>query len=97
MKSHQSLLKRITKLGLLLMMGVSMSACSGDQKWKEEVQLSDGRIIVVERELLTEAGGDEWAFNHSGTKPKEYLIRFEYPNGTGKMIEWHSIKNGYLA
>lgn len=92
MNTPQTLLQRVTKLGLVLMMGVSMSACSGDQKWKEEVQLSDGRIIVVERELLTEGGGDEWALNRSGSKPKEYRIRFEYPVGSGKMVEWRSIK-----
>ncbi len=87
-----TLLKRITKLTMMLMMGVSMSACSGDQKWEEEVQLSDGRVIVVERELLTESGGDEWALNRSGSKPKEYRIRFEYPEGSGKVVEWKSIK-----
>ncbi len=92
MSALHTTLKRITKFGLILMMGVSMAACSGDQKWKEEVQLSDGRIIVVERELLTEAGGDEWAVNRSGSKPKEYRIRFEYPAGSGKMVEWRSIK-----
>ena len=63
------------------MMGISMSAeaglfglFGGSNKWKEEVQLSDGRIITVERELLSEAGGDEWASNRSGSKPKEYRI-----------------------
>jgi hypothetical protein len=85
-------LQRITRLGLILMMGVSMSACSSDQKWKEEVQLSDGQVIVVERELITESGGDEWALNRSGSKPKEYRLRFEYPEGSGKLIEWKSIK-----
>jgi len=39
--------KQITKLGLLLMIGVSMSACSKD--WKEEVLLHDGKKIIVER------------------------------------------------
>jgi hypothetical protein len=88
----QALLQQIAKLGLILMMGISMSACSGDQKWKEEVQLSDGRVIIVERELLTESGGDEWAINRSGSKPKEYRVRFEYPIGSGEIIEWRSIK-----
>lgn len=82
----------ITKLGLILLMGMSMSACSSDQHWKEEVQLSDGRVIVVERDLITESGGDEWAINRSGSKPKEYRIRFEYPEGSGKTIEWKSTK-----
>lgn len=44
-----TLLKRITKLTMILMMGVSMSACSGDQKWKEEVLLHDGSKLIVER------------------------------------------------
>lgn len=81
-------LKRITKLGLVLTMVVTMSACS--KNWKEEVQLSDGRVIVVERELLTESGGDEWAVNRSGSKPKEHRIKFEYP--AGQLVEWRSIK-----
>jgi len=47
MRTNQLWLKRITKLGFLLMMGVSMSACSKD--WKEEVLLHDGKNIIVER------------------------------------------------
>lgn len=93
MRTHQLWLKQITKLGFLLMMGVSMSACGfGSEKWKEEVQLGDGRVIVVEREMLTEAGGDEWAINRSGIKPKVYRIRFEHPGDAGKMVEWRSTK-----
>ena len=92
-RTRQGMIKQIAKFGLLLMMWVSLNACgSGSEKWKEEVQLSDGRIIVVEREMVREGGGDEWASNRSGSKPKEYRIRFEYPEGTGKMIEWKSIK-----
>ncbi|MBU1424425.1 MAG: YgdI/YgdR family lipoprotein [Gammaproteobacteria bacterium] len=86
------MLKRYASLGLLLVLSASLIACSSDQKWKEEVQLSDGKIIVVERELLTEGGGDEWALNRSGTKPKEYRIRFEYPIGSGMTVEWRSTK-----
>lgn len=99
MKATHPWLKQMMKLGFLLMMGASMSANAeffglfgGSEKWKEEVQLSDGRIIVIEREQINESGGDEWAFNRSGTKPKEYRIRFEYPDGTGKIIEWRSTK-----
>lgn len=77
---------------LALMLGSTMNACSSSENWKEEVQLSDGRIIVVERETLHEGGGDEWASNRSGTKPKERFIRFAHPDGSGKMIEWRSTK-----
>lgn len=49
MNSYHAMLKQITKLGLYLMMGIAMSACSKTMNWKEEVQLSDGQIIIAER------------------------------------------------
>jgi hypothetical protein len=85
--------RQLAKFGLMLMIGVSVSACgTGSEKWKEVVQLSDGHNIIVDREMTREAGGDELASNHSGSKPKAYYIRFEYPDGSGKSIEWHSTK-----
>jgi hypothetical protein len=86
------LLRALSIIGLILTLGMSMSACGGSESWKEEVQLSDGRIIVVDRELIREAGGDEWASNRTGSKPKEYRIRFSDPDGSGKTIEWRSTK-----
>lgn len=78
---------------LLLAIGVSLNAYgSSTEKWGEEVQLSDGRTIVVEREIILERGGDEWAHNRSGKKPREYRIRFPAPDGAGQTIEWKSIK-----
>ncbi len=85
-------MKRYAKLGLLLVLSACLWMCSSDPKWKEEVQLSDGRVIVIERELLTEGGGDEWALNRGGSKPKEYRVRFEYPVGSGTKVEWRSTK-----
>lgn len=96
MRINDGITRRFAKFAVLLMVGGSMSANAGlfgfgdNKKWKEEVQLSDGRVIVVERELLTESGGDEWAVNRSGSKPKEHRIRFEYP--AEQMVEWRSIK-----
>jgi hypothetical protein len=54
MRTPHGMLKHITKLGLILMMGVSMSACAGlfgmgGTSWKEEVLLHDGSKIIVER------------------------------------------------
>ena len=53
MNINNAILKRIAKLGLLLMLGVSMSAGAalfGHTKgWKEEVQLHDGRVLLIER------------------------------------------------
>ncbi|MDK9705615.1 MAG: hypothetical protein OEL83_01075 [Desulforhopalus sp.] len=64
----------------------------GSEKWKEEVQLSDGRIIVIHRETIREGGGDEISINSSGSKPKEHRIQFTNPDGSGKKIEWRSTK-----
>lgn len=85
-------------LTILLLVVTNMSVFGflfgfgGSEKWKEEVQLSNGRIIVIERETLNERGGDEWAFNRSGTKPKEYRLRFASLDVPGKTIEWQSTR-----
>jgi hypothetical protein len=92
-KTHNILFKQITKFGFLLIMGLSMTACgAGSKKWKEEVQLSDGKVIVIERELITKGGGDEWASNSGGVMPKEYRIEFNDLNDSGKTIKWISTK-----
>ena len=93
MKRRHSLKRVSCTLLLIAVMVLSMSACS--ESWKEEVQFTDGRIIVVDRELIREAGGDEWASNRGGTKPKEYRIRFDDPDSSGKMIEWRSTKSDF--
>ena len=53
MRTNHGMLKQITKLGFLLMMGVSMSADAGlfghTMSWKEEVLLHDGSKIIAER------------------------------------------------
>lgn len=92
MSNGYSMSRKFTTFSLALTLGVTMNACSSSDSWKEEVQLNDGRIVVVERETLHERGGDEWASNRSGTKPKEYRIRFAYPDGSGKMIGWRTTK-----
>ena len=89
----QLTLKPKSVICLLLATGVSVSACgSSGHKWDEEVQLSDRQVIVVERETLVERGGDEWASNRSGKKPREYRIRFAVPSASGQTIEWRSTK-----
>ena len=78
-------------LGLILCM--SMTSCgAGSEKWREEVQLRDGKVIMVDRELVLESGGDEWAANRRGVKPKENRLSFPNPDGSDKIIEWHSTK-----
>lgn len=79
-------------LGLVLIIGLSLTGCGSNIEWKEEVQLSDGKIIVVERDAIYVSGGAEWASNSSGSKINEYRIRFEYPIESKKMVEWRSLK-----
>ena len=85
--------KTLKTIGLALILGVSFTACgAGSIKWKEEVQLSDGKIIIVERETIYERGGDEWASNRGGSKANEERIQFADPNDSKKLIEWQSVK-----
>jgi len=77
-------LKRVTKLGLILMVGVSMSACS-TTSWKEEVLLHDGSKIIVERSQIRE-GRHEIG---QGPPIKEQSNTFT-PPGSNKPITWKS-------
>lgn len=97
---RKTILKTLNIFLPVIMLFASVTANAGlfgfgGEKWKEEVPLTDGRVVVVERELFNERGGDEWVFNRSGTKPKEYLIRFAHPDGSGKIIEWRSTKKDF--
>ena len=86
---HAPWLKQITKLGLLLMMGVSLSAEAGlfgfgGTSWKEEVLLHDGQKIIVKRSQSYGGRGEV------GQSPiKEHTISFELPN-SNKTIIWVS-------
>jgi hypothetical protein len=93
MSNEVWILKAFITIGLALILGASLTACgAGKTSWKEEVQLNDGKFIVVERDAIYVSGGAEWASNSSGSKINEYRIRFEYPAGSGKLLEWSSIK-----
>lgn len=90
MKVTHLWLKQMTKLGFLLMMGVSMSADAGlfgfgGTSWKEEVLLHDGSKIIVKRSQSR--GGS----HEIGQPPpvKEHTIFFTLPN-SGKSITWTS-------
>jgi hypothetical protein len=84
MKANYPWLKRVVKLGMFLMMGASMSACSATS-WKEEVLLHDGSKIIVKR-------SQSYGGRHEiGQSPpvKEHTITFSLPN-SGETISWTS-------
>ena len=84
MRANQQWLKRIAKLVLILMMGVSMSACSATS-WKEEVLLHDCSKIAVNR-------SQSYGGRHELGQPepiKEHSISFNLP-GSGRNITWTS-------
>jgi hypothetical protein len=89
MSASQTLLKRIMKLGLLLMMGVSMSTEAGllglvGDSWKEEALQHDGSKIVVERsQSYFFQALERWQ------RVKEHSITFT-PPGSNKAITWTS-------
>ena len=89
MKTNNTFFKQIAKLGLLLMMALSMSACSKTSSWKEEVLLHDGSKIIVDR--IVDRGGR----HEIGQQPpiKEQSLTFMMPK-TNESVTW---KSGFSA
>ena len=88
MRANRLWLKQITKLGFLLMMGVSMNTNAGlfgigSTSWKEEVLLHDGSKIIVTRTV--ERGGR----HEIGQQPpiKEQSLTFVLPS-TSESVIW---------
>ena len=79
----------------MFLAGISLAGCfassGGIEKWQEEVQLSDGRIIVIERETLRVGGGGSLT-HRVGSRPKEHLLRFTHPDKPEVKVEWRSVK-----
>jgi len=85
MRALHTILKRIAKLGLVLMTGASMSACSDTVSWKEEVQLHDGSKIIVTRSQSY--GGRHEVVQSAPIS--EHTISFTLPN-TNKPLSFKS-------
>jgi len=88
MSALHVLMRRIAKLGLILMMGVSMSVDAGliglgGTSWKEEVLLHDGSKIVVKRSV------DRGGRHEIGQQPpyKEQSLVFTLPT-TRESLTW---------
>jgi hypothetical protein len=82
MNTLHQILKVIKVIGLLLTLGISVSACAGNA-WKEEVLLHDGTKLIVERSVSR--GGR----HEIGQSPpfSEQRLTFTMP-GTGERVTW---------
>ncbi len=95
MKIHYEMLKQITTLGLLLMMGMSLSADAGwfgfgDKSWKEEVLLHDGKKIIVER---TEQLGNRPTLESRERQTLSETMTFTIPETSRQVIWKMSFRN----
>lgn len=96
----QSLWRSFVAALSLMMLGSGISGCTSttDLDWQEQVQLSDGRIIIVERELTLLGGAGRSFLPEMGTgKIDEERIRFPGSAGIDRTTEWHSTKRDYLT
>lgn len=84
------LMKRLTRLGLLLMMGASMNAYS--KGWKEEVQLHDGRVLLIERSFNL---GGYPSLDARERRPLDETITFTLPESNQKVV-WKTDYNNRL-
>lgn len=81
-----NLWQRVTKLGLILTVGLITSACASTTQWKEEVTLHDGQVIVLER--FSNLGAYPAIESHNRS-PLDETITFTLPK-SGKTISWRT-------
>ncbi len=80
----------VLRLILLCMPVVTMVGCNRmSESWKEEVRLSDGRLIVVKRTAKGTITRDI-AMRATGWKPKETTLRIAQVEGAAKPPVWRS-------
>ncbi|GAB5604257.1 hypothetical protein [Sideroxyarcus sp. TK5] len=83
MSKQNGMIKQIATLGLVLLLGSTISACSSSMQWKEEVKLHDGQVIVAERYYTL--GGFAYLDSRERT-PLEETVTFNLPDN--KSIVW---------
>lgn len=81
---------RILGLTLLCALVLATASCSRmSQSWKEEVRLSDGRLIVVKRTAKGTMLRD-MAMRPTGWEPGETTVRIPHTDGDVKPPVWRS-------
>jgi hypothetical protein len=67
---------------------LSLSACAETLKWKEDVRMLDGRVIVVTQEKRC-GGGDYKAKTDATCLAREAWVTINLPEISNKEIVWH--------
>ena len=80
--------KRWLTSAMALSIVTLLTACSKTVQWKEEVQLNDGRIIVVTQKKRCE-GGDYSAKTGATCIARESWLMINLPEFSEKEILWH--------
>ncbi len=93
MNANGRMILIFTRTATLFAMLFVVSGCSKTVSWAEEVKLSNGKTMTIERETRHRPGGGEIALN-SGWRPELYIINFkhDYPPRRNLDIEWRTTK-----
>lgn len=72
---------------LLILLGGAMSGCASTNAWKEEVKLSDGRIIIVTQKRRYDGGVS--TLQGANTLVREAWLTLRLPEFGDQDIAWH--------
>jgi len=77
----------ILRVLFVLGLGLLLASCERTNQWQEEVQLSDGTVLKVDRAVSYRAPSGALG-QPSGRRALEERLSFADP-GTGRHVEWH--------
>ncbi len=83
--------RRSGKLFSATLACLALASCKNEVAWHEQVSLSKGEVITIEREVLLEGGGAAWP-QGQGSRPRQHIIRFQPTPGIDASTEWQSSK-----
>jgi hypothetical protein len=70
----------------------TLAACSDEVKWKEEVRLNDGRVVVIDQARRC-AGGNYTAATNATCVATDASLGFRLPETGGQEVTWHERLN----
>lgn len=82
--THASAIRRLL---VILALAALLASCERTNRWQEEVQLSDGAVLKVDRAVSYRAPSGPLG-QPIGRRALEERLSFADP-GTGRVVEWH--------